>query len=156
MRGTRPIVVAVAISAAVAGCGGGSSSSSTKQSTTSTVGASSHALLPGELGTYVRSIPAGGVVEYESSVFTLNADGRYTETIAGFRPNGIRGVWSFRDGRITFTETGGSDASCVGQRGTYSWSYVNKTLTLSLVSDPCQLRGLGSDRAILPPWRQRS
>jgi hypothetical protein len=138
-----------AIGLLVAGCGGGSSSSSTKQSTPSTVGASSHALPPGEVGTYLR--PSKGAAT--STALTLNADGRYTQTISGGPPNGIHGAWSFHNGRITYTETGGSNAACTGVRGTYSWSYANKTLTLRVVSDS---RGPRSQDFPGARWRQRS
>ena len=126
----------VVLSAALTACGGGSSGSSTKQSTTSTVSAGSHVIPPGELGTYARPNTPEGT----SRALTLSADGRYAQTIVGSAPNGIHGVWSLRNGRITFTETGGSDAACLGQQGTYSWSYANKTLSLTVVSDPCQPR----------------
>jgi hypothetical protein len=149
MRVTTPMLAAVVISTAVAGCGGGGSNSSTKHSTTPAAGASSHALPAGELGTYVRAGKGPGT----STVLTLSADGRYAQTIFGSSRPGIHGVWSFRDGRIAFTETGGSDAACIRQRGTYRWSYASKRLTLGVVSDLC---GPRSSDFPLAPWRQRA
>jgi hypothetical protein len=141
MPGTRPILAAVLILTPVAGCT--SSSRSATESTTSTAATTAHPLPPGELGKYVR--PANDDL---STALTLTADGRYTQKI----PSGeIHGVWSFNNGRITFTELGGGD--CTGQRGIYRWSYANKRLTLTIVSDPCVPR---TEDFPSPPWRQRS
>lgn len=150
MRSTRLILVAVLILAAAAGCAGRSSSSPTKAPATSTGSTTSrpagstafHTLPTGERGAYTR--PASDDL---STALTLHADGRYTQTAPGIT---IDGVWSFRKGRITFTETGGGD--CTGQRGTYRWSYAHKRLTLTEVSDPCPPR---SEDFPAAPWRQR-
>jgi hypothetical protein len=133
MHRIRPIFAAVLIAAAVAGCGGSSSSSSTKQ-TSSPVSGGPHALPPGQLGTYVRpGGPAGATF-----MLILTANGRYMQTLAGGQV--INGVWSFRDGKVTFKETGGGGAACIGRQGTYSWSYAARKLTLSALSEPCSFR----------------
>jgi hypothetical protein len=134
MHWIRPIFAAVVIAAAVAGCGGSSSSSSTKR-TSSTVSGGAKALPPGQLGTYVRAGGRGGT----TSTLILTANGRYTQALAGGQV--INGVWSFRNGKITFKETGGGGAACIGRRGTYSWSYAAGKLTLSAISEPCSFRG---------------
>ena len=134
MHGTRPLLAAVVLSTAIAGCGGGGSS---------------HGLPLSELGTYVR--PGGGTDI--SVALTLNADGRYLQVPYSGSPQlGIKGVWSFHNGRITLTETGGTGA-CVGQPGTYRWAYAKKILTLSVVSDSCApwVRDIP-----IAPWRHRS
>lgn len=146
MSWARLIVAATATSVAVAACGGSSSSSSGKQAT-STISAGSHALPAGQLGTYVRSGGSSG----DTSALKLTADGRYTQTLAGGPV--INGTWSFGEGKITFTETGGSGATCIGRPGSYRWSYVARKLTLRAISEPCQPRG--GDFS-LGPFTQRS
>jgi hypothetical protein len=111
-------------------------------------GASSHALPPGGAGTYIR--PSYGAES--STALTLHPDGRFTQTVAGFQPNGTRGVWSFSNGRITFAETT-RIGPCGGERGTYRWSYAHKTLTLTRVSDPCGHRVADFQ---LGPWKKGS
>jgi hypothetical protein len=148
MRGARPILVGTAVSVVLAGCGGGSSTSSTTQSTPAHVATASHALPATQLGTYVRpSSPSG-----TSTALTLTTDGRYSQTVGD--GSVIHGMWSFSAGKITFTETGPAQvAVCIGQRGNYRWTYANKKLTLTVVSDPCRARTADFQAS---PWRQRS
>jgi len=138
-----PMGAPVLISLAVAACTGSSPGSPAKEPATPAAGTSSRTVPPGGLGTYIRA--ASGDL---STALTLNADGRYTQTAAG---GTIDGRWSFRNGKITFTETGGGD--CTGQRGTYRWSFASKRLTLTVASDPCQPRTNDFPAA---PWRRRS
>jgi DNA-binding SARP family transcriptional activator/ABC-type branched-subunit amino acid transport system substrate-binding protein len=114
----------------------------------SSAGLTSHSLPPAELATYARPTGTPGL----TVALTLNADGSYTQTLWNGPPNGIRGVWGFHHGTIAFTETGGSQSACTGQRGTYRWLYANKTLTLTLVNDPCTFRTQDFPTA---PWAQR-
>jgi hypothetical protein len=83
---------------------------------------------------------------------TLTTGGRYSQTVGD--GSVIHGQWSFSAGKITFNETGPQQvAVCIGQRGTYRWTYANKKLTLTVLSDPCTARK-GDFQAA--PWRQRS
>lgn len=130
--------LAVSLAVAVAGCGGSSSRVSTKPSKTSPGTPGPQTLPPSELGTYVRHRTSS---QFGFSVaLTLSPDGHYEQTLAGFSAPTIHGVWSSHDGTITFTETGGKQAECVGQGGTYRWSYANEALTLKAVKESCPAR----------------
>lgn len=118
------VVIAVSLSA----CGG--SGSSTSISTTGVVHRP-----PGGVGTYRR--PAVG--KRGTTALTLDASGHYTQSFAG-NPDAVQGTWHFGRGKITFTETGGNSAACVGEPGTYAWNYGAGELTLTPTGDSCQQR----------------
>jgi hypothetical protein len=97
---------------------------------------------PGGFGQYIR----GGVPRGASKVITVSANGRYGQTLQ--QEPSIHGKWGFAGGRITFVETGGAGAACVGKAGTYAWAYKSHVLRLSPVNDPCGPRK--SDFALGP------
>jgi hypothetical protein len=74
-----------------------------------------------------------------TTALTLDSSGHYTQSFHG-NPDAIQGTWKFAGGKITFTETGGNSAACVGESGTYAWGYRAGKLTLRPTSDPCQQR----------------
>jgi hypothetical protein len=90
---------------------------------------------PGGVGTYER--PAVG--KRGTTALALDANGHYTQSFAD-NPDAIQGNWHFAGGKVTFTETGGNSAACVGTPGTYAWGYKTGRLTLRPTSDPCQQR----------------
>jgi hypothetical protein len=119
----------VAIAASLSACGG-SGSTMTSASTSGVVHTP-----PGGVGTYNRpDMGKGG-----TTALTLDANGQYTQSFTG-NPDAIQGNWQFAGGKVTFTETGGNSAACVGQPGTYAWDYGAGKLTLRPTSDPCQQR----------------
>jgi hypothetical protein len=132
----------VAVAASLNACGG-SGSTTTSASTSGVVQTP-----PGGVGTYER--PAVG--ERGTTALTLDAKGHYTQSFTG-NPDAIRGTWSFAGGKITFTETGGNSAACVGRPGTYAWDYGAGKLTVRPTSDPCPQR---LDDFSLGPFTKRS
>jgi hypothetical protein len=132
----------VAIAVSLSACGG-SGSTTTSASTSGVVHTP-----PGGVGTYER--PAVG--KKGTTVLTLDANGHYTQSFTG-NPDAIQGTWNFARGTITFTETGGNSAACVGTPGAYAWDYRAGKLTLRPSSDPCRQR---SDDFSLGPFTKRT
>jgi hypothetical protein len=133
-------VLFVAAVAAAGGCGGSSSNGTSSPSSASTeaknIKPSRPTQLPtGGLGSYIRT----GVSAGDSTVLDLAGDGRYSQSFAN-QPSGIRGLWHYRDGKITFVETSGKGAACIGKSGTYSWHFSHGQLTLRALGDPCEPR----------------
>jgi hypothetical protein len=62
--------------------------------------------------------------------------GSYTFGINGE----VKGTYVISGNQITFTETVGGTAQCVGIPGTYTWSFDGSTLTFQLVQDDCAPR----------------
>jgi hypothetical protein len=131
-----------------AGCGSSSSSSSSGGSTeaTNTKPTRPTQPPPGGIGSYVRS----GVPEGETTVLALTADGRYSQSFTG-QPLGIRGVWHYSAGKMTFVEVSGKGAACIGRSGSYSWRFGHGRLTLRSLGDPCEPR---SGDFASAPWRR--
>jgi hypothetical protein len=141
--GTQRFLVGVLSVTAVAaggGCGGANSNDTSSSSPASTAATNIKPtrptqLPPGGVGSYVRT----GVAEGDSTALELTGDGRYSQDFAN-QPSGIVGVWRYRDGRMTFVETGGKGAACIGKSGSYSWHFSRGHLTLRAVGDPCEPR----------------
>ena len=144
-------VLFVAAVAAGGGCGSSSSDGTSSSSSASTEAKNIKAsrptqLPPGGLGPYIRT----GVREGDSTALDLAGDGRYSQSFAE-QPSAIRGVWRYRDGRMTCVETSGKGAACIGKSGTYSWHFSHGQLTLRSLGDPCEPRRGDFASA---PWRR--
>jgi hypothetical protein len=128
LRGFCVTAGLLAIALSLTACGG--SGSATTSATTPGVVHKP----PGGFGTYERPAANKG-----TTALTLDASGHYTQSFTG-NPDAIQGTWSFVGGKVTFIETGGNSAACVGNPGTYSWGYAAGRLTLSPTGDSCRPR----------------
>jgi hypothetical protein len=142
--GVSVAAVITAVAGAGVGCGSSGSGGSTKAKSIKPTHPTQ--LPPGGLGSYVRA----GVPKGDSTALNLTRDGRYSQSFAG-QPFAIRGVWRYRSGKMTFAETSGKGAACIGKFGSYSWRFRRGQLRLRSLGDPCKPRSGDFEFA---PWRR--
>jgi hypothetical protein len=127
------VFLGAALGAGGSGCGSSGSGGSTEAKSIKPTPPTQ--LPPGGLGSYVRA----AVPKDDSTALDLTSDGRYSQSFAG-QPSVIRGVWRYRNGKITFEEASGKGAACIGRVGSYSWRFSHGRLTLRSLDDPCKFR----------------
>lgn len=74
-----------------------------------------------------------------TNTITFNADGTMTVDFASDGTVDVKSTYTYADGKVSVSDSS-SESPCYGKTGVYQVAVNGKSMTATLVSDPCEAR----------------